>query len=216
MNASEYKPIGAYAAIGDSRTVALVDDDGRIGWMCLPELDSPSVFAAILDPGRGGHFTLQPAVPFSTERRYLDQTNVLQTTFHTDTGTVRVTDALTIDDSQAAPWRELVRHIEGLAGSVPMRWWWEPRFEFGTAPASMARQGDMLIAGHDGLMLGLCAWEAGDPMVDGSSAHAEFTVTEGSSAMLALTTSTAHQPLPLPDRDGVHRRLEATAHVWRS
>jgi GH15 family glucan-1,4-alpha-glucosidase len=216
MNGSPYRPIGAYAAIGDSRTLALVDDEGQIAWMCLPELDSPSVFATILDPGRGGHFTLQPAVPFSAERRYLQRTNVLQTTFHAAGGTVRVTDALTIDDSQAAPWRELVRRIDGLTGSVPMRWWWEPRFQYGAEPAALTRHGDLLIAAHDGLMLGLRSWGAGDPALDASAAHGDFTATEGSSSMLALTTSTGHQPLPRPDRDAVQRRLDETTRVWRS
>jgi GH15 family glucan-1,4-alpha-glucosidase len=127
--ADGYLAIEDYAAIGDSRSVALVGSDGAIDWMCLPELDSPSAFAAILDPERGGRFVLQPAIPFASTRRYLERTNVLETTFETDRGQVRVTDALTIDNSQAAPWRELVRKVEGLAGSVPMHWRFEPRFD---------------------------------------------------------------------------------------
>src|SRR5579884_1442522 len=126
-----YLPIEDYGAIGDSRSVALVGLDGTIDWMCLPELDAPSAFAAILDPERGGRFVLQPAVPFTVERRYLERTNVLETTFETEAGSVRLTDALTIDSSQAAPWRELVRKVEGLSGSVPMRWRVEPRFDYG-------------------------------------------------------------------------------------
>jgi alpha,alpha-trehalase len=74
-----YKPISDYGVIGDCRSAALVGLDGSIDWCCFPRFDSPSVFAAILDAGKGGHFAITPQETYSATQRYLDNTNILET-----------------------------------------------------------------------------------------------------------------------------------------
>jgi GH15 family glucan-1,4-alpha-glucosidase len=210
-----YLPVEDYAAIGDGRALALVGIDGAIDWLCLPELDSPSVFAALLDPTKGGHFTIQPSIPFTAERRYLERTNVLETTFQTDRGTVTLTDAFTIDSSQAAPWRELVRHVEGRSGAVPMTWRFEPRFDYGRRTADPERRTAAVVMTDDRLQVALRTWDAGATELTAGAAFGAFTAADGTQATLTMI-ATDEPTLPIPTRDQLERRVDDTAHVWRS
>src|SRR3954449_8851239 len=90
-------PIADYGLLADCNSAALVDCDGSIDWLCLPRYDSDAVFARLLDPD-AGHWSIRPAASFSSERRYVPGTLVLETTFTTDSGVVRLTDALTFKE----------------------------------------------------------------------------------------------------------------------
>jgi GH15 family glucan-1,4-alpha-glucosidase len=122
-----------HAALGDGRTVALIDRSGTVDWLPVPNLDSAPAFASLLDPERGGRILLRPVSAFRIGRRYLPGTNVLETTFTTGTGTVRVTDALVTGVAGRLPWLELARRIEGVAGTVVMDWAVEPGTMLGAA-----------------------------------------------------------------------------------
>jgi GH15 family glucan-1,4-alpha-glucosidase len=210
-----YLPIRDYAAIGDGRTVALVGSDGAIDWLCLPDLDSDSVFAALLDAERGGRFALAPTVAYDTTRRYLPETNVLETTFTTASGTVRVTDAMTLPQGGLTPYRELARRIDGVAGEVPMRWALEPRFAYGSKPQPFRRHGGIPVAAHGPDALAILTWDAGRVEIDDASVGGRFHSRGGHSSLLVL--SAAHQePLVLPPRREIEARLDATVASWRS
>jgi GH15 family glucan-1,4-alpha-glucosidase len=208
-----YPAIADYAAIGDGRTVALVARDGSIDWLCLPDLDSPSVFAGLLDAERGGRFALEPEVPYAVERRYLPGTNVLQSTFSTDVGVVRVTDAMTLPTRGLAPYRELARRVEGIAGSVPMRWAVEPRFAYASANGRLALRAGVPVASAGRNAVAITSWGAGEAEVRETGVLGRFRAAAGTSALLAL--SAAHEePLVFPARDDVERRLADTAAEW--
>jgi GH15 family glucan-1,4-alpha-glucosidase len=208
-----YAPIREYAAIGDGRTVALVARDGSVDWLPLPDLDSPSIFASLLDAERGGRFTLAPEPPFEAVRRYLPNTNVLETTFTTDQGVVRVTDALLLPSERLGPSRELARRIEGVSGSVPMRWSVEPRFGYGTRRTVVALRDDVPIAEAGGDAVAVCHFDAGDHEVSEGTISGRFGTAQGSSSLVCL--SFAHQePLVFPGRADVEDRLGRTKAFW--
>jgi GH15 family glucan-1,4-alpha-glucosidase len=209
-----YAPIGAYAPIGDGVTTALVALDGSVDFMSLPTMESPTAFGALLDPERGGRFVLRPEGRFDAERRYLERSNVLETTYRTRDGTVRVTEALTLRGGGELPWRELARRIEGLAGEVRMCWSVEPRFDWGRTPPTIVRRGGIPVAEDGRLELGVHAWEAGAPRLDDDSISSALTIREGERALLALV-ATHDQPIPIPERHAVERRLDETATAWR-
>jgi GH15 family glucan-1,4-alpha-glucosidase len=209
-----YAPISSYAAIGDGRTVALVAADGSIDWLPLPELDSPSVFGAVLDAERGGRFTLAPEVSFSVERRYVSDTNVLETLFTTDRGNVRVTDALTLPGAGLVPLREIARRIEGLSGSVPMAWSVEPRFGYAGVRTRFGWRAGVPVATAGSDAIAVCSFEAGAPQVAGGTIGGRFEAHEGTRAMIALSAA-HHEPLVVPRRDEVEARLDSTAAGWR-
>ena len=212
--ADRYTPLRDYAAIGDGRTVALVARDGSIDWLCLPNLDSPSVFGAILDRDRGGDFTLEPEAPYEVARRYLPDTNVLETTFTTAEGVARVTDAMTLPGDGLSPERELVRKVEGVSGSVPLRWRMRPRFSYGARQARIERRGEIPIATVGGEALAVSTWSAGEPQYDRDSVSARFDARAGEQALIAIATA-HHEPLVLPGRSQVERRLADTEQFWR-
>jgi GH15 family glucan-1,4-alpha-glucosidase len=207
-----YAPIRDYAAIGDGRTTALVARDGSIDWLCLPDVDSPPVFARILDAGRGGSFQLQPTEPFESERAYRPGSNVLETTFRTAAGAVRVSDALTLADRTiASPMRELVRRVEPLSGRVPMRWSIQPAFR--PRRARIERRGEQLVllAGRDALAVRL--WDAGRADVTDNAVGGELCA-DGRPGVIALAS--AHgEPLVFVGRDQAERALERTDGFWR-
>src|SRR5438876_614268 len=191
MRIDGYVPIRDYALIGDGRTGALVARDGAIDWLCLPNFDSPSVFAAILDARRGGSLVVQPSIPFDSTRRYLPGTNALETTFTTDRGTVRVVDAMTLHDARLGPMRELARSIEGVSGTVPMRWRFAPRFDYGEGRPSCEWRAGVPVATCRGDAVALRSWDAGVPEWQGETAEASFEIGEGARGLLVLASAYA-------------------------
>ncbi|KAG1810896.1 glycoside hydrolase family 15 protein [Suillus subaureus] len=133
----DYAPIADHGLIGNLRTAALVSLDGSIESYCVPNFDSPSIFARILDKNKGGHFSITPTVPFSTRQNYLPSSNVLQTKFLNEKGVVSVTDFLPRQENGKSThpllfW--LIRRVEVVRGTVPLRVECAPAFNYARDP----------------------------------------------------------------------------------
>jgi GH15 family glucan-1,4-alpha-glucosidase len=139
---------------------------------------------------------------------------VLETTFRTDGGSVRVTDALTLPGGALGPYRELARRVEGLAGRVELRWSVEPRFDYGRTAAAFESHGGVPVAASGRDALAVLSWDAGDARVDSAGVRGAFVAEAGSSSLLALAAA-AREPLVYPARPDVERRLHGTAGAWR-
>jgi GH15 family glucan-1,4-alpha-glucosidase len=209
-----FAPIGSYAAIGDGRTVALVASDGSIDFASLPAMHCPTTFGAMLDPERGGRFVLAPTGRFDVERRYVGDSNVLETTYRAGSGVVRVTDAMTTQNGGLLPWVEIVRRIEGLSGEVELEWLVEPRFEWGSRMPQFTRRRGVPIAEAGSLELGVHAFDAGEPEIRDDAVRAGLIVRDGESGFVVVCC-TEDQPIPIPSRADVERRLEGTVAAWR-
>src|SRR5215217_5280388 len=126
-----YQPIENYGIVGDLHSVALVGIDGSIDWLCLPNFDSPSVFAAILDDAKGGRFKIAPSVNrVKCKQIYWPDTNVLVTRFFTPGGVGEITDYMPIGATASGEHYRLVRRVEVVRGVMAFRMECTPAFDY--------------------------------------------------------------------------------------
>ena len=218
----DYRPVADYGLLADCNSAALVDRHGSIDWLCLPRYDSAAVLSRILDPS-AGHWSIRPTDPFATERRYLPGTLVIETTFSTETGRVRLTDAMAFAQGQRshdlgydAP-HELLRSVEAIEGSVALTMELAPRPEFGLYPPliRVLDDGARSFGGQSPLRL-----RAGVPIEvdERSTIRSAFMVGESDSVGFALRwlPVEAQEPPQPTDPADVPARIEDTAEAWRS
>jgi len=136
INKSRYLPIENYGVIGDLHTIALVGINGSIDWYCAPHFDSPSVFGAILDANKGGHFKIAPTVQANHRQMYFPDTNVLMTRFLNDDGVGEVLDFMPVEADAAehhnhAHAHQIVRLLKVVRGKMRFRLDCRPAFNYG-------------------------------------------------------------------------------------
>src|SRR4051794_63104 len=219
-DASGSLPIGEYAMLSDCSSAALVGSDGSIDWLCLPRFDSPALFSRLLDPD-AGHFSIEPVAPYTVTRAYVPGTLVLETTFTTDEGVVRLTDALAFPEGQRghelgkdAP-HELLRSVAGVAGAVELRLELAPRPEYGLVHPLFRKteDGGRTFGGPNPIVV-----RAGAPVeIDGSTMAGVFTVSEGEQFGFAMRWAPPEMSDPTAaDSGDVRVRIDDVIAGWQS
>jgi GH15 family glucan-1,4-alpha-glucosidase len=228
---SAFPPIGELAFLSDCESFALVAPGGGVEWLCLPRVDSPSVFGALLDRDAGS-FRLGPAdLMVPAARRYLPGTMVLETSWGTPTGWIIVRDLLVIgpwhheEDELSKTHRRaptdydaghvLLRTVRCVNGEVQVVLDCEPRFDYGRQPArwSYSTRGyHQGVARAEGLDLDLTLTSDMRIGFEGGRAMARTLLKEGDARYCALSW-TEHPPPG--SYDEAYRRLVWTAHHWQ-
>jgi GH15 family glucan-1,4-alpha-glucosidase len=224
---SPFPRISSYGFLSDCHTGALVAPDGSVEWLCLPRFDSPSAFSALLGRGAGFWRVGPPGLEAPVSRRYEPGTNILETTWMTGSGWLRVRDGLTIGDWRPDPEEPhrrppgdeeaehvLVRTMECIQGEVDVEMICQPAFEYGAKPVDWQPNED----GHTALSAeghGLNLTLSGDLRlgVEGPDARARHRMKTGETCFTSLTWGSETTP---PDSfEDCTRRLERTAQFWR-
>jgi GH15 family glucan-1,4-alpha-glucosidase len=213
-------PIADYGLLADCNSAALVDRAGSIDWLCLPRYDSAAIFARILGSD-GGHWSIRPAGAFTSGRRYLPGTLIIETTFTTESGSVRLTDAMASGEGQRghdlgfdAP-HELLRSVEGVEGEVELVMELAPRPEYGLIRPLIRLEQD----GARTFGAGRVAVRSAVPLaVEDATMHAAFRVRAGEQVGFSLRWAAPESqstPQPTP-AERVAARIQDTAEAWRS
>jgi GH15 family glucan-1,4-alpha-glucosidase len=205
------RPIADHAVIGDLATIALVGTDGTIDFLCWPNFDSPSIFTALLDPARGGHYALAPDIPDARRQQlYLPDTNVVLTRWMGAEIAAELIDLMpvTTKDTEAGPC--IIRQIRATRGRVTFRLRCAPRFDYARiAGKAGVENGQAWMRAENNPPLRLTGQAAFS--ADGSDIVAEITLEAGQKVSFVLDGGAT----PAPDPAEVEAILQRTIVHWQ-
>ncbi|MEV2239853.1 glycoside hydrolase family 15 protein [Micromonospora sp. NPDC049891] len=217
-----YPAIEEHGLIGDLQTAALVSDDGTVDWFCAPRFDSPSIFGALLDRRKGGHFRFAPdGVDYVSKQLYLPGTPILITRFLSRDGVGELIDFMPVTGEQATDRHRLIRIIRVVRGAMRFRFDCRPRFNYGRDPYELEvhPHGDVFRSGA--LTLSLTPFENKDDLIDRSrirrdeaGVRATYLLREGDVGGVVLETACPHPPRAI-DLAEVNELHDRTGEFWR-
>ncbi len=208
-----FEPIENYGLVGNLETCGLVSRHGSVDWFPIPHLESASVFSRILDD-EGGCFAIAPVEPFDSTQRYRKRTNVLETTFRTETGTLRLTDFMIPVTAAVGEGSEQIfyRKLACLDGHVTFRVIFEPRFDFARSEPTLSTIAAGIRA--TGEKTELRCWTTLDSLTvdtEANRATTTATLTASQQAWVGVSYGEAIAPNPAL----CERALVKTVEYWR-
>jgi GH15 family glucan-1,4-alpha-glucosidase len=215
-----YQPIENYGVVGDMRSVALVGKDGSIDWCCLPNFDSPSIFARLLDCDKGGWWRLAPAAEAQVKQMYLPDTNVLVTRFFTGRGMAETIDFMSIGPEAGGETesrsRQIVRIAKAIRGPIPFRLECRPAFDYARQAHQISLAGDSQSAVFDAGQQQFVLKGSRAMNQEGAGVTSDFALQSGEEAVFVLRqrggradAGTAEPPV---DAEAL---LNETVRFWR-
>jgi GH15 family glucan-1,4-alpha-glucosidase len=214
--------IAEHGIIGDLQTAALVTTDGSVDWFCLPRFDSPSVFGALLDDARGGHFRIRPTgIAYTTKQMYYPDAAVLVTRFFTEAGVGQVIDFMPTAGSTATENHRLVRMVHCVRGRMSFEVDMAPRFDYGRKSHRVQVMDQGAVFATDDLTLTLhVVREPEDEhlaqvSLEGEDVHATLDLVAGQIRGVLLESSADGPPREIGVQE-IRRLLDETVGFWRS
>lgn len=219
---NEYPAIADHGLIGDLQTAALVATDGTIDWFCSPRFDSPSIFGALLDHTKGGHFRTRPRDDaFETKQLYFPDTAILITRFLTANGVGEVIDFMPVTSETPSGQHRLLRAVRCVRGSVTFDVEIAPRFDYGRQAHNVAVtvEGASFTTADSSLTVSLIRGlddNRATPTVADDAGDLRFTLSLGEGEMrgVVLETGTSSAPHAMSVTEA-QRLFDDTTRFWQ-
>ena len=218
--AAEVSKIQDYAIIGNGRSVALISKRGSLDWLCWPRFDSASIFGALIDPKIGGCWSIRPAHDSHVSRSYIENTNVLETTFVSDTGKIVLTDFMSVTSEEEKkrrlwPEHEFVRLVKCEAGEVPVVVNFDPRPDYGGTNPFFKDEGKLGWRIGVGTNLLNLRSDIKLPANGNAGLSARLTLKRGETISFSLTFSKEGPAVLPPLGNLVAEKLKLTIEWWQ-
>jgi len=216
---ARWPAIQDYAIIGDCRSAALISRHGSIDWLCWPRFDSPPIFSAILDRERGGYWRISPVAPETITRKYVQDSNVLETHVLGRSGKAVLTDVMasapyTSRRVGLLPDHEVIRKVTCVAGEMEFEIEFRPRVDYGRSGVRVCEKGELglrFVVGKGAYWL-----RSSTPLtVEGSGVRGRVALRANETLRFSLSYSEEAPAVLTPLDASLDARIEHAIAAWQ-